>query len=80
MWILFSSDHTPTLFEMENLKPTKRSEVVIDVISEDKAVLYAITMAFYGTLIGRYFKNFLLIFLAFGGFHGQWKIFQRKYS
>lgn len=55
MCILLSSDHKPTLFEMENLKPTKRSEAVIDVISEDKAVLYAITMAFYGTLIGCYF-------------------------
>lgn len=55
MWTLFSSDPTSMLFEMEDLKPTKRSEVVIDVISEDKAVIYAITMAFYGPLIGCYF-------------------------
>lgn len=43
------------LFEMDNLKPTTKSEVVIDIISEDKTTFYTTTMLFYGPLIWCYF-------------------------
>lgn len=53
--IIFFCSQIYVLFEMENLKPTTKSEVVMDVIPEDKTTFYAITMLFYGLLIWCYF-------------------------
>lgn len=59
------------LFEMDNLKPTTKSEVVIDIISEDKTTFTLQQCYFMGHLFGAIFKTLLLIFLVFGDFHGQ---------